>query len=49
MKPFLQLLPLLLLLAVAAIFIRRGARPRPDPERNKPDIGGGSGGSHTSD
>lgn len=43
MKPFLQLLPLILLIVVAVYFIRRGSGTRPDPDSNKEGIGGGSG------
>lgn len=49
METFLQLLPLLLLIAVAVFFVRRGSSTKPDPDRNKSDIGGGPGGSHTAD
>lgn len=45
----LQLLPLILLIAVAVYFVTRGSRTKDDPDSNKPDVGGGSGGSHTVD
>lgn len=49
MEPALQILPLVALIAAAVFLIRRGKSTRPDADSNKSDIGGGSGGSQTSD
>ena len=42
MNPLIQLLPLLVLVALAVYFVRRGSTNKPDPDKNKSDIGGGS-------
>ncbi|MGA9433869.1 MAG: hypothetical protein WBV62_06510 [Roseobacter sp.] len=47
--PLLQLLPLVLLIVVAVYLVTRGSRTKPDADSNKPDIGGGSGGSQFPD
>jgi hypothetical protein len=49
MEALLQILPLALLIAVAVFFVTRGSRTKSDSEGNRPDIGGGSGGSQTGD
>mgnify|MGYP001551765004 CR=1 FL=1 len=49
MKDILQLLPLVVLIALAVFLVRRGNRTKPDADKNKSDIGGGSGSSHTAD
>jgi hypothetical protein len=45
----LQVLPLGALLLVALWLVLRGSRTKPDADGNKPDIGGGSGGSQSTD
>ncbi|MGD9295145.1 MAG: hypothetical protein PVI41_09720 [Roseobacter sp.] len=43
MENFLKLLPLLMIVAVAVYFVRRGSSTKADPDSNKSDIGGGPG------
>ncbi len=49
MENLIALLPLVLLLLAVVWMVLRGSKTRPDPERNRSDIGGGPGGSQSSD
>jgi hypothetical protein len=49
MDAVLKLLPLVLLFALVVVKIRRGTSTRADSDRNRPDTGGGTGGSQSGD